>query len=314
MKIQTVNRKILLIGAVPYWNTVAGSLLKRGGIDVDILNSKDVLAVLKWIFTFKWRNYDLVYQVCGINSWLLSLLMGLLGKDFIIHWIGSDVMSFGGGKASRGWRKGITSMISYKRAVAHISDSEYLLDELKELKIDAPIVRLLPDIVEADPILLPEKFTVISYWDELTRDFYRADIIFALARDFPDIEFKILNASGDKKDSALNVKFLGFQSDMKTAYKNASVLIRIPEHDSLSTMVLEMLARGRYVIYNKRFTGCHYAHDFRFAKEALAEIIELNTINTEGADFVKENYSPSKEAEKLGKILKTLDQSDIMAR
>lgn len=304
---QTNNKKILLIGAVPYWNKVTGAMLKRVGFDVDILNSKDAISVLKWLVTFKWRNCDLVYQVSGTNSWFVSLFMALLGKQFIIHWIGTDVASFSNGKASRGWRKYITSLISYKRAEAHISDSEYLLDELKELNIEAPIVRLLPALVEAEPVALPEKFSVVSYWDESTRDFYRADIIFALAREFPEVEFKILKATGDKKQSAPNVKFLGFQSDMDTAYKNASVLIRIPEHDSLSTMVLEMLARGRYAIYNKRLTGCHYAHDFRFAKEALAEIIDLNAINTEGAEFVKEHYSPAKETEKLKKILKTLD-------
>jgi len=234
--------------------------------------------------------------------------MAMLGKPFIVHWIGTDVVSFGSKKASKGWRKFITSLVSYKRAIAHISDSEYLLEELKQLNINALMVRLLPELVEAEPMPLPEKFSALCYWPEARRDFYRADIIFALAREFSDIEFKVLKATGDEKDSAANVKFLGFQTDMKAVYNNASVLIRMPEHDSLSTMVLEMLVRGRYVIYNKRITGCNYAEDFDSAKKALTEIIGLKGINTVGANFVKENYSPAKEAKKLEKILKTLGQ------
>ncbi len=296
----------MVMGLVPYWNNVAADLLHRAGIRCDVFNVTGWRKWLPWVLAGKAGKYDYIYQVCGTGRWQLSLILAMTGKPFIIHWIGSDVVSFASGRGSKLWRGFVNRLIIYKRAVAHISDSEYLLDELKQLGIDASMVRLLPRLVEAEPIPLPQKLTVISYWDELTRDFYKADILFALAREFPEVEFKILKASDDKKDSAPNVKFLGFQSDMETVYKNASVLMRIPEHDSLSTMVLEMLVRGRYVIYNKKLTGCHYAHDFNSAKKALAEIIDLNTMNTEGAEFVKENYSPAKEAEKLEKILKTL--------
>ena len=124
-----------------------------------------------------------------------------------------------------------------------------------------------------------------------------------LARDFPEIEFNILKATASDESTPQNLHLLGPRDDMEAVYRNSTVLIRIPEHDSLSAMVLEVLARGRYVIYNKQFPNCHFASDYDSAKIALQEIMKLTVPNTKGAEFIKENFSPAKEAEKLKQIL-----------
>lgn len=299
-------KKILVTGAVPYWNNVTARLLQRAGIECDILNRYDFIKLIGWALIGRFQRYVYIYQVCAINNWIVTLLMMLLRKEFIIHWIGTDVLSFSSGKASKGWRNCITRMLVYKKTKAHIVDSEYLLDDLKQHGIDASIVRHLTDKIEADVVSLPEKFSVLSYWTDNTRDFFDANTIYRLARAFPEIEFRILKATGDSTISLDNLKFLGPRDDMENVYAEATVLIRLPKHDSLSKMVLEALARGRYVIYNKGFPYCHFAKGYEDTKKALAEIMKFREPNYKGSQFVRENFSVSEESRKLKAALETL--------
>jgi len=299
-------KKILVTGAVPYWNRVAAGLLKRAGIECDILDRYDFIKLAGLLFTARFRQYEYIYQVCAINNWIVSLLMILLRKPFIIHWIGTDVLSFSSEKASKGWRNRITRMLVYGRAKLHIADSEYLLDELRQLGIDASVVCLFPQRIEADVIPLPKKFTVLSYWPNYAKDYFAAPIIYRLAKDFPETEFRILKATGDRSISLENLKFLGPREDMENVYAEVTVLIRLPKHDSLSAMVLEMLARGRYVIYNKDFPHCRQAAGYDDAKKALADIMKCREPNYKGSQFVRENFSVSEESRKLKAVLETL--------
>lgn len=73
----------------------------------------------------------------------------------------------------------------------------------------------------------------------------------------------------------------------------------MPEHDSLSAMVLEMLSRGRYVIYNQDLTGCHHATDFEEARAALYALRGQHEPNHGGARFVRENFSLTAEGAAL---------------
>lgn len=306
LNVKKTSCRILVTGATPYWNRVLADLLSRAGFKSDILDKYEPAKLFKWLITGRFGKYDFIYQVCGINNWINSLVLLLLAKPFVVHWIGTDVMSLTGGKASKGWRNFITRILVFKRARVHVADSPYLLDELKELGITASVVCLFPERVEADPIPLPEKFSVISYWTDNSKDFFRGDIVYRLAEDFPDIKFKILGVTGDVVSTPPNVKFLGRRNDIETVYKDCNVLIRLPKHDSLSAMVLEMLARGRYVIYNKDIPHCHYATDYDSAKEALNEIVKLTGLNLEGSDYIRENFSPAKEAEKFKTIFSGL--------
>jgi len=298
--------RILVTGAIPYWNKVTARLLHRAGFSCDILNRYDFIRLIGWALTARFRRYAYIYQVCAVNNWIVSLLMMLLRKQFIIHWIGTDVLSFSSEKASRGWRNRITRMLVYGRTKVHISDSEYLLDELRQLGIDASVVCLFPEKIEADVMPLPKNFTVLSYWPNYAKDYFAAQTIYRLAKDFPETEFRILRATGDRSISLGNLKFLGHRDDMENVYAEATVLIRLPKHDSLSAMVLEMLARGRYVIYNKDFPYCYHARGYDDAKKALADIMKCREPNYKGSQFVRENFSVAEESRKLKAVLETL--------
>ena len=256
------------------------------------------------ILASSFKNCDMIYYIGGPTLWWMNLILFVTRKPIVSHWIGSDVLSFRNGKATAGWRGYINRRATYKWFRYYVADSPELANELKDMAISASVVRLLPARIEAEPELLPHDFTVLSYWLVGKKEFYGGDIVLRLAKEMPQVKFIITGTLGAEEESLSNVRYLGFHDNVEDLYRRSSALIRLPEHDSLSAMVLEMLARGRYVIYNKRMPGCIFAQNYEEAKKSLQQILTEKEPNTEGAHYVKKEYSIMREAEKLGTICK----------
>jgi predicted ArsR family transcriptional regulator len=77
----------------------------------------------------------------------------------------------------------------------------------------------------------------------------------------------------------------------------------MPRHDGLSAMVLEAMAHGRYVIYNHNCPFTSFAWDFDSARKGLEEILNKQAPNSEGADYVKKNFSIDAEAHRLRELM-----------
>ena len=262
-------------------------------------------ALLKWALKGHWRRFDVIHLANGIWEWKAALILMLVPRPIIWHWIGTDILNFQR-NSQKSWKGFILRLAAYRRAKAHLADSPELAEELRKLGIKAQVVRLLPKQIEAEIEPLPQKFSVLSFWWDGRRDFYGGDIVFELAKEFPDIKFRVVGTTGEGEKAPPNVEFLGFQKDLSKIYGQSSVFIRIPEHDSVSAMVLEMLARGRYVIYNKKLQGCHFANGVSEARKAFKHIIKKTTPNTKGSEMVREYFSLDKEAAKLNQIYANL--------
>jgi glycosyltransferase involved in cell wall biosynthesis len=285
------------------WLEVAADLLRCANIPCDVIDIRSLPRLAGWAIRGNLRRYDFVYRVGG-SCWSLGLLFKLLGRKVVWHWIGSDVLGFRSDRQRRGVRGWIGRRAAYRWAFAHLADSPQLAQELQELGLSPQVVRLLPKCIEASPQPLPEKFTVLSYWTKGRRTFYGGDIVFALAQAMPEVAFLVVGTeAADEPAAPANVKCLGYLKDLSPIYSRSSVLVRLPQHDSLSAMVLEMLARGRYVIYNKNLPGCHQAGDFDGALRALKEIRDRGQINAAGSEMVKQDFSREKEARTLSRLL-----------
>lgn len=303
--------KIIVMGRVMRWVRVAAMLLDREGFLYDVQPSWG-RELLRWFFRGRWLRHKVIYHIGGTYKWFSGLLFFMTRRSVIWHWIGSDILFF---RTCRGWQRIINRLSAYKWAKAHIADSPELAEELRKDGISASVVRLLPECINAEVKPLPQSFSVLSYWEKGRKEFYGGDIVLQLAREFPNVEFKITGTADEENPSIANVEFLGFQKNISDIYDNSTVLIRLPQHDSLSAMVLEMLARGRYVIYNKKLAGCHFAQNFGEAKDALTEIMRLNKPNIHGARFVKENFSIAEEAKKLAEIfIGAISEFDIKSQ
>lgn len=285
------------------WLDVAAHLLQRAGMSCETIpDFPSRMAFIKWVLTGQWRQFDVIHRVRG-TSWFYGAVFALLGKPVIWHWIGTDVMVFGRICHSGGGLRGMLSRWAVKKwSYAHLADSPELAEELASYGVKANVVRLLPTVVEAEIESLPEKPCVLSYWSPINREFYKAPIIMQLAEAFPDIPFLIAGDDGTGMAAPENVKFLGRLPNLADIYSKVSVYIRLLEHDSLSAMVLEALARGRYVIYSKKFPYTELAQDFIEAKEALVKVLSAKEPNKSGAEYVRQNYNLQQQVEYLREL------------
>lgn len=287
------------------WLDTTAELFHRAEIQCDVLDlprTQDVVSM--WLFG-RWRRFYAFHCVGQVSlAWRIIPLAKVCGRKIAWHWCGTDVLRLK--NKSAGWRDKVFRFCIYRFVDMHVADSPELAEELRKLGIQASVVRLLPQRIEAEPLPLPDRCIALAYWADETKDFYGGNLILQLAEEFPDIEFRILRAHGKNEQPQSNVKFLGIRCDMPTVYADSTVLIRLPAHDSLSAMVLEMLARGRYVIYNKFLEGCYVAKTYEQAKKALAIIQSQTEPNVRGAKFVRETFCLNGEATKLAKVYKTL--------
>lgn len=282
------------------WLDVAAHLLRRAGMSCETIpDFPSRLAFIKWILMGKYRRFDIIHHVRGI-SWFYGAAFALVKRPVIWHWIGTDVMRFGKICRGGGGLKGMLNRWAVKKwSYANLADSPELAEELASYGIKAKVVRLLPKVVEAKIERLPGKACVLSYWAPTNRDFYNAPIIIQLAKTFPDIPFLIAGDDGEGIDSPKNVKFLGRLPDLKKVYSEVSIYIRLVKHDSLSAMVLESLARGRYVIYSKEFPCTELAKNFPEARDALNKVILARKPNKAGAEYIGQKYNLQDQVETL---------------
>jgi glycosyltransferase involved in cell wall biosynthesis len=297
--------KVTVIGT-SNWLHVAAHLLERAGLAATTMNRRPEFLLPLWTLSKPCRQAQFIHRLWGGHVWSSVAATKVLGKPLVWHWIGSDVVGY---IRHRGVRRKLSRWACSGLVAAHLADSPDLAKELEELGIHAEVCRLLPRAIEAEVQPLPSTFRVMSYWFDDRREFYGGDTILAAARALPDVEFRILGANGNGAPQLPNVAYLGMRRDMDQQFAAVSAFIRMPRHDSLSAMVLEAMARGRYVVYNKPFPTCDQAADVDSLIAALHTIRQRPTPNHIGAEFVRANFSLDREAETLRNLYHRLESN-----
>jgi hypothetical protein len=232
---------------------------------------------------------DVVYQVGGgpfVRPQIFDVCKAVR-RRVIKHWVGSDVL------------RARESRVVEQHATGLVEDwavSAKLVEELRQAGIAAkqfPLSALCP--VELRP-MPPEPLTVLAYLPSVKFDFYGGEIVLSLAERFADTRFLVVGSEGAGRVAPSNVTFLGHQRDMDAVYARSHVLLRLPQHDGLSFMVLEALNNGREVIWNQPFEASRLAQT---ENEAAAHLRELRTRlrmgellpNVAGREYVIARYS-----------------------
>jgi len=245
-----------------------------------------------------------VHQVfAGIKLNRFLLRARVLGQRIVMHWIGSDVLNL------RVYRltHGRLPELHTRYVDVHLADSPQIQRELAHLGLDSTVVRLLPKLIAAEVEPLPAEPAVISYWSDARPEFYGSTMYCNLARRFPHITFYVAGATGAGiPDPPTNMVFLGEVKDMDAVYRRATALFRVVEHDSLSAMVLEAMARGRYVLYCYEFPHTTYVTRFEDAVSALGAILQRRDPDEAAASYVRENFSWRREIERLIQVYRGL--------
>lgn len=202
----------------------------------------------------------------------------------VVIWAGTDVLL-----ASR---DPVPLEATKRDTSADLTVSPWLAEELRAIGLQAdyaPIVgSVVDDTLEAP---FPPRFTVLTYLPMPRRAFYGEDQVYAIARAMKEVRFIVVGSGGRSPKAPPNVDFLGWVADTTSVVDSATVLLRIPEHDGQSMMVLDAMARGRYVIWTHKLPGVHVAANANDAFEALRELYQRHQsgrldFNVEGRDYV----------------------------
>jgi glycosyltransferase involved in cell wall biosynthesis len=221
----------------------------------------------------------------------------LLGKRTLLFWIGSDVLS--AAADGRPWAMRIQKLID-----CNLSVSGPIQGELLSLGIRSRVLPIVGDIDRLRPLPLPARSTVLAYLPEPRADFYGARTVAKVAASLRDQEFLIVG--GKPSLAGPNITTLGRVTDMTAVYARTSVLLRLAEHDGLSKMVLEALACGRHVVWNRPFPYCTLAQTPEHAELALKRLALRPTLQTDASRFVRREYSQARMVDGLKGVLESL--------
>jgi glycosyltransferase involved in cell wall biosynthesis len=190
----------------------------------------------------------------------------------------------------------------------NVSDGPWLVDELNVLGVPTRYVPVSAAAVPDEPTEFPKEFRVISYLPEPRRDFYGEKAVYAVARAFPEIPFIVAGRGAPNPAAPPNVEFIGYVNNMDEQLNRSMVLLRFPEHDGKSKLVLEALARGRHVIWNYDFPGVHKALSVSDSIARLRVLYEAHRrgalwINRDGLSYVRKHLRPQHVALEFEKVL-----------
>lgn len=214
------------------------------------------------------------------------------GVPVIMNWVGTDVLKSIEAFKSGNYRK------EYISKAIHFCEVSWIKDELKQIGVEAEIVNFAAFDKKYDATISPNKqFTALTYIPEKRSQFYGMLSILKIAEKVPEIQFVIAGTTAnDFQPLPANVTALGWVSNMNEVFDDAHVCIRFPEHDGLSTFILEGLARGKQVIYKYPFDYCQVAKDEQELFERLKEFesqFKRGTwkINDGGINFIQTHFN-----------------------
>lgn len=215
-----------------------------------------------------------------------------LKKTVIVHWIGTDVQRIRD-DYNRNPRR-------INNNCVNLAVAPWLVNELKEVEIEALEVPIVPYDVSFSLMPMPKVHAVIVYAPQHRERFYGIETIKKLAAMFPDIDFHVVANDGNSDENKLpNMKYEGSleRNEMYSLMARCTIHIRCAQHDGLPMTLLEALGMGRRVIFNHEFPYVDTPSSSKIEDiaEVLGSIIsEEPKINAEAVDFISQNYSMDK--------------------
>ena len=276
-----MNRKFraVVVGLDYHARFLAGLMNKESRIWLFRAYDNSRLATLQALLAL--RKADVLICFGGPSpNVALTIAASRRNIPVIVIWAGSDVM------------KAQTDPFELEtikqEGFINIAVAPWLVDELKLLGIQSEYVPVAGMEPGAPVKPLPKNFRVLTYLPEPRRDFYGAPLVYAAAQAMPDVRFTVVGAGPANPDVPSNVEFCGLVHDMSSRIDASTVLLRQPEHDGTSMLVLEALSRARHVVWNYEFPHVKTA---RALNEVLVSLRELarahaaGTLQLNGDDF-----------------------------
>lgn len=278
---------------------------------VDITPSKfrtglkfNPIYVLSLLFEIhkKFKNIDIVIFIFpGKYANFFSKIAKWAKTKTVYFWIGSDVLKL--------QKEGRSKSASFRNAAdLHLADGEALQKELGDLGIESTVAYIVPSL-EIKPSSMPEQHAVLLNIPDNRADFYNIDTCLRLANDYPELHFVAVRSNNPDLYPHQNIHFEGSvpPEEMANVYDQISIILRIPEHDSLSLVSMEGIARGKWIISRYPFPTSLPAKDYEQIKESLDLLLsESPQINQSGIEYFNEHFTQEKSGESIVQALEGL--------
>lgn len=279
-------KRVLLVGEKPTRSEPILSLateLNRMGIETQFTGN--ALSTRKWLI-FARRNQALVFiQYHGVDEFFQRLLYLARGVGCVVvrWWVGSDVLYCLESETIARKARALDHAVDLNIAVA-----PHLVEELQRIGITAEYVPSLCDltVLEKNQTYdLPKG--VLTYLPAERKDFYGEDVLIASIEKNPDLCFYVVNDDSHSLQDYPNVQSLGWVEEMESVWSQVGLLLRVTKHDGLPRMVLEALARRKYVIYSWPFEGCWYGKSIEQVQKHLNQFKNTKTPNIIGPEVAR---------------------------
>lgn len=210
------------------------------------------------------------------------------GLPVMVVWAGSDVLTCA--------EDPFELAVINRRGYYNTAVAPWIVDELRELGVHATWLPVGAIDVSRPAVALPEHFRVLTYLPQPRRGFYGEERVYAIAREMPGVEFVVLGPGDADPQAPSNVRFAGYVDDVAAQLDASTVLLRLTEHDGMSVLVLEALARARHVIWTHELPGVIVASN---VESATAELKRLHVehltrtlrANEAGRAYVGEHFA-----------------------
>lgn len=283
--------------SIPYHCINFHRNLKEAGYNATLLEG-DIAKV-------DWKQYDVLWNIGTFLSMNVDILYEIVKKKnpqikIVSHWVGTDLLQLHQFTANR--EKCLRCIL--QDIDLHVTDNRNFQKEFYELtKLDAEYVPLIPE----HPLTLkplPEKFAVACYAYHPRLEFYRFATVIDTATKFPDVDFYFFRLKGESPIK--NVHYLGWVKDEKKMemLEKCSVALSIPQHGSLSVLVIELLQMGRRAITSEPYPYCLQAQNPEHIMKLLSELKDKVSPDEEASKFYQEEYSLKRQLELVDKALK----------
>lgn len=286
------HHDIVFTGQGKWGSVVARGLREFGDLEVGLApfdRAREAVKLSRWsallnaklVVRIGFRPGARTWRGRGVDAALRIVRWLHRGQRTAYYWIGTDLLHMA--EDIRSGRAPL-SIIRELRDSDHIAVARPIVEELHNIGIDAQAMTFYFENMPRDEVVdpLPERFTVLTYIPDARAPFYGSAAILEAARRLPDVRFRIMGGAGEtEEDAPHNVEYLGWQTDAAPLFRDASVVVRMVEHDGAGGTVLEALSYGRQAIYSRQQDDVIYV-PFGDADELTAVLRGLNEMHIAG--------------------------------
>lgn len=197
---------------------------------------------------------------------------------------------------------------AFQKADLHLAAGQHLIDELASFGISSKLL-VVPVPLPTECASMPEKHAVLLSLPDERAEFYGYSTLMKVVKAYPDVPFHVVRSNSPQMYDEPNAVFHGIvsQDEMNRIYDEVSIVIRYPDHDGMSFMLIEGLIKGKKLISKHLFPHARLATSFEDICLAMDEILDRPpSPDMDGHAFALEYFSQRKWGNELGRHLESI--------